>query len=220
MEAIALARLREQHLLAVIRTSSTAAALGAAEAVARGGVSLIEITFSVPAAPSVMAELAGRDGIMVGAGTVLTAAQARDAISSGAKFIVAPNFSPEIAQIVRTAGLTYVPGAYTTNEIVAAHAGGAHVIKVYPVGIAGGPPYIQTIREPLPDIPMLAAGGTTLENSIAFLRAGCSGVGLGAALADPKLAEAGKFDEITKRARTIVQRITEARTAGMLPKVA
>lgn len=220
MEAIALTRLREQHLLAVIRTPSTTAALGAAEAVARGGVSLVEITFSVPAAPSVISELSGRDGIMVGAGTVLTAAQARDAISSGAKFIVAPNFSPEIAGIVRTAGLMYVPGAYTTNEIVAAHAGGAHVIKVYPVGVAGGPPYIQTIREPLPTIPMLAAGGTTLENTIAFLRAGCIGVGLGAALADPKLAEGGKFDEITKRARTIMQRITEARAAGMLPKVA
>jgi 2-dehydro-3-deoxyphosphogluconate aldolase / (4S)-4-hydroxy-2-oxoglutarate aldolase len=218
MEAVALTRLREQHLLAVIRSSSTAAALASAEAVAKGGISLIEVTFTVPAAPSVISELAGREGIMVGAGTVLTAAQARDAISAGAKFIVAPNFSPEIAQITLTAGLMYVPGAYTTTEILAAHAAGAHVIKVYPVGIAGGPPYIHTIREPLPHVPLLAAGGTTLENTIAFLRAGCLGVGLGAALADPKLAESAKFDEITKRAKMFTHRITEARAAGTLPK--
>jgi 2-dehydro-3-deoxyphosphogluconate aldolase/(4S)-4-hydroxy-2-oxoglutarate aldolase len=218
MEAIALTRLREQHLLAVIRSSSTAAALGAADAVAKGGISLIEVTFSVPAAPSVMAELAGREGVIVGAGTVLTVEQARDALASGAKFIVAPNFSREVAEVALAARVMYVPGAYTTTEIVAAHAAGAHVIKVYPVGVAGGPPYIQTIREPLPHIPLLAAGGTTLENMIAFLRAGCVGVGLGAALADPKLAETGKFDEITKRAKMFTHRITEARAAGTLPK--
>jgi 2-dehydro-3-deoxyphosphogluconate aldolase/(4S)-4-hydroxy-2-oxoglutarate aldolase len=218
MEAVALTRLREQHLLAVIRTSSTAAALGAAEAVAHGGISMVEITFSVPAAPSVIAELSGREGMIVGAGTVLTKDQARDALAAGAKFIVAPNFAPEIAEIALRAGVMYVPGAYTTTEIVAARAAGAHVIKVYPVGIAGGPPYIQVIREPLRDIPMLAAGGTTLENTIAFLRAGCIAVGLGAALADPKLAETGHFDEITKRAKAFAHRITEARAAGTLPK--
>jgi 2-dehydro-3-deoxyphosphogluconate aldolase/(4S)-4-hydroxy-2-oxoglutarate aldolase len=218
MEAVALTRLREQHLLAVIRTTSTTAAIGAAEAVARGGVSLVEITFSVPGAPSAIAELSGRDGMIVGAGTVITKEQARDALSAGAKFIVAPNFSPEIAEIALRAGVMYVPGAYTTTEIIAAHAAGAHVIKVYPVGVAGGPPYIQTIRDPLPHIPMLAAGGTTLENTIAFLRAGCIGIGIGPALADPKLAEAGKFDEITKRAKMFAHRITEARAAGTLPK--
>jgi 2-dehydro-3-deoxyphosphogluconate aldolase/(4S)-4-hydroxy-2-oxoglutarate aldolase len=218
MEAVALTRLREQHLLAVIRTTSTTAAIGAAEAVARGGVSLVEITFSVPSAPSAIAELSGRDGMIVGAGTVITKEQARDALSAGAKFIVAPNFSPEIAEIALRAGVMYVPGAYTTTEIIAAHAAGAHVIKVYPVGVAGGPPYIQTIRDPLPHIPMLAAGGTTLENTIAFLRAGCIGIGIGPALADPKLAEAGKFDEITKRAKMFAHRITEARAAGTLPK--
>jgi 2-dehydro-3-deoxyphosphogluconate aldolase/(4S)-4-hydroxy-2-oxoglutarate aldolase len=218
MEAVALTRLREQHLLAVIRTASTAAALGAAEAVAHGGISLIEITFSVPAAPSVMAELSGREGMIVGAGTVMTPEQARDALAAGARFIVAPNFAPEVARIALDAGVMYVPGAYTTTEIAAAFAAGAHVIKVYPVGVAGGPPYIQVIREPLRDVPMLAAGGTTLENTIAFLRSGCIGVGLGAALADPKLAEAGRFDEITRRAKAFVHRITEARAAGMLPK--
>jgi len=111
----------------------------------------------------------------------------------------------------------YVPGAYTTNEILAARAAGAHVIKVYPVGVAGGPAYIRVIRDPLPDVPMLAAGGTDLENTVPFLQAGCVGVGLGAALADPALAAAGRFDEITRRARAFVERVSDfvgAQTAG------
>src|SRR5207247_725581 len=83
-------------------------------------------------------------------------------------------------------GAMYVPGAYTANEILAARDAGAHVIKVYPVGVAGGPAYIQVIRDPLPDVPMLAAGGTNLDNVAPFLAAGCVGVGLGASLADPQ----------------------------------
>src|SRR6185503_10325182 len=102
--------------------------------------------------------------------------------------------------------------------ILAARDAGAHVIKVYPVGVAGGPKYIEVIRDPLPDVPMLAAGGTTLENMVPFLHAGCVGIGLGAALADPKLAIAGNFDEITRRAKAFVQRLADARATGLVAK--
>jgi len=203
-------RLREQRLIAVIRAPSPAAALSAAAAVARGGITMIEITFTVPDAPRVMAELSGRADLTIGAGTVLTAAQAREALAAGARYIIAPNLSLEVARVAVEAGVMFCPGAYTTNEILAARAAGAHVIKVYPVGVAGGPAYIQTIRDPLPDVPMLAAGGTNLENVVPFLRAGCVGVGLGGALADPALAAVGRFEEITQRARAFVARLSEA----------
>jgi 2-dehydro-3-deoxyphosphogluconate aldolase/(4S)-4-hydroxy-2-oxoglutarate aldolase len=204
---LALQKLREQRLISVIRAPSPAVALSAAGAVAKGGIALVEITFTVPDAPRVMAELSGRADLVVGAGTVLTAVQAAQALAAGARFIVAPNLSLEVARAALAAGVMYVPGAYTTNEILAARAAGAHVIKVYPVGVAGGPAYIQTIRDPLPDVPMLAAGGTNLENTVPFLQAGCVGVGLGPAIADPALAVAGRFDEITRRARTFVERV-------------
>jgi|SRR5438552_4714618 len=207
---LALERLREQRLISVIRAPTPSAALSAALAVAKGGIPLVEITFTVPDAPRVMADLAGRADLVVGAGTVLTAAQAAQAIAAGARFIVAPNLSLEVARVALDAGVMYCPGAYTTHEILAARAAGAHVIKVYPVGVAGGPAYIQVIRDPLPDVPMLAAGGTNLENTVPFLQAGCVGVGLGAALADPALAAAGRFDEITRRARAFVERVSEA----------
>ncbi len=206
-EPAALTALRARRLLAVIRAPSPAAALGAARAVAEGGIPIVEVTYSVPDAPRVMAELAGRDDLVVGAGTVLTEEQAHAALDAGARFIVAPNFDPKVARIALAAGVLYVPGAYTTTEIIAARAAGAQLIKVYPVGVAGGPAYITVIRDPLPDMPMLAAGGTNLDNVVPFLEAGCVACGLGGALADPKLAAAGRFDEIAGRARAVVARV-------------
>ncbi len=213
-EPFAFTALREQRLIAVIRAPSPDAALGAARAVAAGGIRLIEITYSVPEAPKVMRALAGRDDLIVGAGTVLTDDQCRAALDAGAHFIIAPNFSTEVARMTLSADAMFCPGAYTTGEIIAAHTGGAHVVKVYPVGVAGGPAYIKVIRDPLPDIPMLAAGGTNLDNVVPFLQAGCVGCGLGAALADPQLAMRGEFGEITRRAQAFVARLDSARTAG------
>jgi len=220
MEPTALTALRERPLVAAIRAPSADAALGSARAVAKGGVRLLEITFTVPDATRVMSALAGTEGGIVGAGTVLTADQCRAALDAGARFIIAPNLSLEVAKVALAAGVLYCPGAYTTNEIIAARDAGAHLIKVYPVGVAGGPAYITVIRDPLPDVPMLAAGGTNLDNMVPFLNAGCMAIGLGGALADAKLAAAGKFDEITQRARAFVQRLSEARATGVLPKVA
>jgi len=218
MEPTALTHLRSQHLLAVIRAHDHETAIAAAQAVGRGGIPLVEITFTVPEAPRAMAALAGTEGLVVGAGTVLTGDQCRAAIDAGARFIVAPNLSLDVAKVALAGQAMYCPGAYTTTEILAARDAGAHVIKVYPVGVAGGPKYIQIVRDPLPDVPMLAAGGTTLENLVPFLHAGCIGVGLGASLADPKLAAAGRLDEITHRAKAFVQRVKEARASGLLPK--
>jgi 2-dehydro-3-deoxyphosphogluconate aldolase / (4S)-4-hydroxy-2-oxoglutarate aldolase len=205
----AMPTLLDQRLVAVIRAATPEAALGAARAVAAGGLSLLEITFTVPDAPRVMAELRGTPGAVVGAGTVLTAGQCRAALDAGARFIIAPNTSAEVARVALDAGALWCPGAYTTSEILAARALGAHVVKVYPVGVAGGPAYIRVIRDPLPDVPLLAAGGTHLENVPAFLDAGCVACGIGAALADPALAIAGRFDEITARARAFASRVAE-----------
>jgi 2-dehydro-3-deoxyphosphogluconate aldolase/(4S)-4-hydroxy-2-oxoglutarate aldolase len=207
----ALQLLREERLISVIRAPSVPEAIAAARAVARGGIRLIEVTFTVPDAPRAIAELAKDSGAMIGAGTVLTASQARAALAAGAQFIIAPNFSPEVAAVALGAGVFYCPGAYTTGEILTARAAGAHVVKVYPVGVAGGPAYIRIIRDPLPDVAMLAAGGTNLDNTPEFLDAGCIGVGLGAAIADPALAIAGRFDEITARAKAFVDRVAPYR---------
>ena len=218
MEPAAFTLLREHRLISVIRAPSADVALGAARAVAQGGIPLIEITFTVPDATRAMAALAAMPGVVVGAGTVLTSEQCRAALGAGARFIVAPNLSLEVARVALAGGAMFCPGAYTTTEILAARDAGAHVIKVYPVGVAGGPDYIRIIRDPLPDIPMLAAGGTTLENAVPFLMSGCVGIGLGGSLADPTLAAAGQFVEITRRATAFVERLAQARASGLMPK--
>ena len=199
---------RAHRLVAVIRAASAEAALGAARAVVRGGIRLVEVTYSVPDAPAVMRQLVtdAHADVVVGAGTVLTARQAADAIVAGARFLIAPNVSDAVAGAAREAAVFYCPGAYTTGEILNAMEKGAHLVKVYPVGIAGGPDYIQVIRDPLPHVPMLAAGGTNLENIVPFFEVGCIACGLGGSLADPALAMAGRFDEIEARARAFVAR--------------
>jgi 2-dehydro-3-deoxyphosphogluconate aldolase/(4S)-4-hydroxy-2-oxoglutarate aldolase len=204
--------LTTHRLVSVIRAGTPDAAYGAARAVIRGGIRLVEVTYSVPDAPAVMRRLANESAI-IGAGTVLTEKEAQDALDAGARFLIAPNLGAAVAAFARSHDVFYCPGAYTTSEIVAARDAGAHVVKVYPVGVAGGPDYIKVIRDPLPNIPMLAAGGTNLDNVRPFLAVGCVGIGLGAALADPALAAAGRFDEIEARARAFVERVTGA-TAG------
>lgn len=199
---------RTSRLVSVIRAATPEAALGAARAVIRGGVKLVEITYSVPDAPSVMRQLVAEahPDVVVGAGTVLTRAEAEAAVAAGARFLVAPNVSEPVAAVARETATFYCPGAYTTTEILNAMALGAHLVKVYPVGVAGGPDYIKIIRDPLPRVPMLAAGGTHLENIVAFYAVGCIACGIGGAMADPALAVAGKFDEIATRARAFVER--------------
>jgi len=214
VEPIALQEVRRSRLVAAIRAPSADLARRIAEALARGGVSILEITFTVPDATRVIAALAGRPDVVVGCGTALTADQARAALDAGARFIIAPNFAPEVARVALDAGVLYCPGAYTTNEIIAARDGGAHLIKVYPVGVAGGPAYIRVIRDPLPDIPMLAAGGTNLDNTVPFLEAGCVAIGLGAALCDPALAVAGRFDELERRARAFADLVATPAATG------
>jgi 2-dehydro-3-deoxyphosphogluconate aldolase / (4S)-4-hydroxy-2-oxoglutarate aldolase len=203
----ALQHLHRHRLLAVIRAASADLAIASARAVARGGLPIVEVTFTVPDAPRAIAALARDPSLVVGAGTVLTPAEADAALAAGARFIVAPNGAPAVGARALAAGVLWCPGAYTTSEIIAARAAGAQLIKVYPVGVAGGPDYIRVIRDPLPDVPMLAAGGTSLDNVAPFLAAGCVACGLGGALADPALAAAGAFDEIERRARAFVERV-------------
>ncbi len=200
-----LAALREHRLVSVIRAATDDAAFGAAQAVIRGGIRFVEVTFTCPDAPAILRRLAGADAIL-GAGTVLTAAQADAAVAAGARFLIAPDCTDEVAEAAARHGVLYCPGAYTTTEILAARRRGAHGVRVDPVGGAGGPDYHKVIRDPLPHVPMLAAGGTHLDNLVPFLSAGAIACGLGASLADPALARAGDFAAIEARAREFVAR--------------
>jgi 2-dehydro-3-deoxyphosphogluconate aldolase/(4S)-4-hydroxy-2-oxoglutarate aldolase len=188
--------LRHSPIIGVVRTASREEAVTQARMLAAAGVELVEITFTVPGASGLVRELLAErpsDGPpFFGMGTATTAARAREAADAGSEFLVTPNVNAEVAQEARRAGMFLVMGALTPTEIVAAHELGADLVKVYPLPPVGGPAYLQVIRGPLGDIPMLAAGGFDVEEIPAYARAGASAFGLAAPLlgVGPDAAEA------------------------------
>lgn len=173
-------------MIGVVRTGSFEEAERQARLFAESGIELVEITFTVPEAPRLVRDLLARRGSSgppwYGMGTVTTAARAREAVTAGAEFLVSPNVSSEVARIARGAGLFLVLGALTPTEVVLAHELGADIVKVYPLPPVGGPSYLSVLRQPLGDIPMLAAGGFGVEDINDYARAGASAFGMGAPL--------------------------------------
>lgn len=180
------ASLRRAPIIGVVRTHSPEEAARQARLFAESGLELIEITFTVPGASTLVRQiLAKRDAQgppWIGMGTVTTAARAREAVLAGAEFLVTPNVSPEVAREAKHAGLYLVMGALTPTEIVTARELGADLVKVYPLPPVGGPLYLSTVRQPLGDIPMLAGGGFAIEEIPAYARAGATAFGIGAPL--------------------------------------
>jgi len=181
------ASLRRSPIIGVVRTPSREEAAVQARALAAAGVELVEVTFSVPGAAGLVRELLAARGDAegppwFGMGTTTTLARAREAVQAGAEFLVTPNTHAEVAREARRAGLFLVMGALTCSEIVAASELGADLVKVYPLPPVGGPTYLATIRGPLGDIPMLAAGGFGVEEIPAYHRAGAVAFGMAAPL--------------------------------------
>lgn len=178
--------LRRAPVIGVVRTGSFEEAARQARLFAESGIELVEITFTVPDAPRLVRDLlARRDSSgppWYGMGTVTTAARAKEAVAAGAEFLVSPNVSSEVARTAREAGLFLVLGALTPTEVVAAHELGADIVKVYPLPPVGGPSYLSVLRQPLGDIPMLAAGGFGVEDINDYARAGAVAFGMGAPL--------------------------------------
>ncbi|MGB5660777.1 MAG: 2-dehydro-3-deoxyphosphogluconate aldolase [Thermoanaerobaculia bacterium] len=173
-------------VVGVVRTSSRDEALRQAGLFMANGIELIEVTFTVPDAPDLVRELiAGRSTTgppWIGMGTVTDLSRAEAAVEAGAEFLVSPNVSSVVTAVARRAGLYLVLGALTCTEIVEARDLGADIVKVYPLPPVGGPAYLATIRGPLGDIPMLAAGGFSVDEIPDYRVAGASAFGIGAPL--------------------------------------
>jgi 2-dehydro-3-deoxyphosphogluconate aldolase/(4S)-4-hydroxy-2-oxoglutarate aldolase len=178
--------LADAPLVGVVRTSSREEALRQADLFMANGIELIEVTFTVPDAPDLVRDLlASRPQSgppWIGMGTVTDLSRAEAAVEAGAEFLVSPNVSSVVSAVARRAGLFLVLGALTCSEIVEARDLGADIVKVYPLPPVGGPAYLATVRGPLNDIPMLAAGGFGVEEIPAYRRVGASAFGIGAPL--------------------------------------
>jgi len=196
----------EKHqLVVVIRTETPEQAYEAALACIGGGVKLVEITFSVPDAHEVIKRIAPTDGVTVGAGTVLTIAEAQRALDAGASYIVSPHLDEEIVRFAREGGAVSIPGACTPTEILKAHRAGADIVKLFPFVEMGGLKFLKTIRGPLPFIKYMPSGGVTLENFQQYLDAAVSGIIVGSAIIRPELVKAGDWGAVRILAEKFVQ---------------
>jgi len=208
-----LQRIRDIGLIPVVRAESADQAMGAVEAIMAGGVSVLEVTMTVPGAIAVIEQLAKAFGAeaLIGAGTVLDPETAARCIHAGAQFIVSPALNEETIAFCRANDVAIFPGALTPTEVVRAWNAGADAVKVFPAGAVGGASYLKSLKAPLPQIELVPTGGVSLKTAADFIKAGAMALGVGADLVDIRELREGHDEVITDRARQFLQIVHEAR---------
>lgn len=198
--------LRQQRAIAVIRAARLEVGRQMAHAVAAGGMGLIEITWNSDRPANLIAELRQTlPQCRIGAGTLLNQADMQAAIAAGATFLFTPHCDPSLIQFARSRQRPIVPGCLSPTEIVTAWQSGASSVKVFPVQAVGGTSYLQALREPLGQIPLIPTGGITLDNAAAFIRAGAIAVGIASDLFPKDLVTAQDWSAISERAKRLIQ---------------
>jgi len=200
-------------IVPVVRAPSPELAVRAAEALLAGGVSVLEITMTVPNALGVVELLNQRfaERALVGAGTVLDAAQANACLDAGARFIVSPGLDLATVAAVRARDVAVLPGALTPTEVMAAAKAGADMVKIFPCSAAGGASYLRALRGPLPHVKLLPTGGVSLATAHEYIAAGAVALGVGTELVDIALLRADRDQELTRRAEQFVTAVRAAR---------
>ncbi|WP_066285320.1 bifunctional 4-hydroxy-2-oxoglutarate aldolase/2-dehydro-3-deoxy-phosphogluconate aldolase [Arthrobacter sp. B6] len=202
----------ESGAVLIVRLESAGVAERVAEAAIAGGFRALEITLSIPGAVDVIRRLAakhGPSGVAIGAGTVLDEHAAYECIRAGAQFLVSPQLNPAM---IRTANRYQVPtvsGAYTPTELINSAEAGADILKLFPTE-AGGIPYAKSVLAPLAHLPIMPAGGVTLENVGDWFAAGVAGVGVGSYVTKAWQRD-GDFARVTEAARAFLTAVAEAR---------
>ncbi|HEX9999380.1 MAG TPA: bifunctional 4-hydroxy-2-oxoglutarate aldolase/2-dehydro-3-deoxy-phosphogluconate aldolase [Actinoplanes sp.] len=186
----------------VIEDASHATALG--DALVKGGLAAAEVTLRTAAGIDAIRALAGRDDLIVGAGTVLSAAQAEQAIEAGAQFVVTPGFAPTVVRVCQAAGVPVFPGAATATEIQMAIDAGLDTVKFFPAGQLGGVAMIKALAAPFRGVRFIPTGGVTTALIPEYLAVPAV-LAVGAtAVAPADLIAGEQWDEITERAAQAV----------------
>jgi 2-dehydro-3-deoxyphosphogluconate aldolase / (4S)-4-hydroxy-2-oxoglutarate aldolase len=207
-------RIIEIGIVPVVRASSSHQALMAAEAVAEGGIPVVEITMTVPGAVDVIRELtkSNPSGVLIGAGTVLDSDSAKRCVDAGAQFLVSPALNVETIEFAVKENILIMAGALTPTEIVKAWKAGSDFVKVFPCGQVGGAKYIKAVKGPLPQIPLVPTGGVNLNTAAEFLEAGAEALGVGSELVQADALKSSKPEVIVETARKFVAIVKATRT--------
>jgi 2-dehydro-3-deoxyphosphogluconate aldolase / (4S)-4-hydroxy-2-oxoglutarate aldolase len=200
-------------LIPVLRARNAAQAHAVVQAMIAGGVTVVEVTMTVPGAIELLKELKQQYGsrLLLGSGTVTTASEAQSTINAGAEFVVSPSLHPEVIQVTRSNGKLSIPGALTPTEVITAHRAGADYVKVFPCSAMGGASYLKSLLAPFPFLKLIPTGGVTLETAGTFIQAGARALGVGSDLVNLAAIDAGHPEKITETARAYLKVIADLR---------
>lgn len=207
------ARIEEIGIIPAVRLHSAEHARYAAEALNRSGIPIAEMTMTVPRAIEVISELAkGLPEMIVGAGTVLDVETAQKCVDAGAKFLTSTGFIPEVVEFARKKRVLVIPGALTPSEVIHAWKAGADFVKIFPCGPLGGENYIRALKAPLPQIPMVAAGGVNQQTAVGYILAGASALGVGGELIPKEALQQRQEERVHELARRFLAKVREGRS--------
>lgn len=197
--------IKESPVIAVMRNIPEEKSLHIIEALLKGGVKNIEMTFgsTSPASTIRQAKKIFADDVFIGAGTVLKTEQVKIAVEAGAQFVFSPNFNEEVVKETLKNQIISIPGCFSPTEIYNAYNLGAHAVKVFPANVLG-PQFIKDIKAPMPFIDIVPTGGINKENIALYLQAGAIAVGLGSALLDKQAIMEEDYDRITYYAKELI----------------
>jgi 2-dehydro-3-deoxyphosphogluconate aldolase / (4S)-4-hydroxy-2-oxoglutarate aldolase len=206
-----LSKILTHKIIAIVRGAAPAEVIKIARALFEGGVRVLEITLNSPGALSAISEVSGEMGnvMLVGAGTVMDAREAKDAIAAGAAFILSPTLDKATIRATKRHGAVSIPGAFTATEILAAHHYGGDIIKVF-LASSVGAKYFKELRGPLPYIPLMPTGGIHAGNIREYRDAGAVAFGIGGALVDvSREMEPAYLRQVTEKARALVEALNK-----------
>jgi 2-dehydro-3-deoxyphosphogluconate aldolase / (4S)-4-hydroxy-2-oxoglutarate aldolase len=201
-------------LIPVVRAKSVAQGRALVDAMVAGGVSVVEITMTVPGAIDLLKQLRYQyrpQDLLLGSGTVTTAEQAQATIDAGAEFVVSPSLHPEVIRVTKANHKISCPGGLTPTEAITAWNAGADYVKIFPCSAVGGASYIRSLLAPFPQLKIIPTGGVTLHTAESFIKAGARALGVGGDLVNLTAIDAGKPETIIETARAYLQAIADAR---------
>jgi 2-dehydro-3-deoxyphosphogluconate aldolase/(4S)-4-hydroxy-2-oxoglutarate aldolase len=205
-------RIEQIGILPAIRVFAAERARFALEAVNRAGIPVAEITMTTPSALEIIGEMTKKyPDMVIGAGTVLDTETAARCLGAGARFITSPGFVPEVVEFALKHDTVVFPGALTPTEVITVWKAGADFVKIFPCASMGGYHYIQTLKLPLPQIPLIASGGVNQQTAFDFILAGASALGVGGQLIPQEALYKKKETQIQELARRFLGMVRDAR---------
>jgi 2-dehydro-3-deoxyphosphogluconate aldolase/(4S)-4-hydroxy-2-oxoglutarate aldolase len=207
---------QELGLVPVLRARTAKEGEALVEAMVAGGVTVMEVTTTVPGAIELIATLKKKygDTVLLGSGTITTAEECARSIDAGAEFVVSPSTHMAVIETTKKMGKVSIPGALTPTEVITAWNAGADIVKIFPCSAMGGASYLKSLKAPFPFLKLIPTGGVTLTTAADFLKAGAEALGVGADLVNVQAIADGKPEIVTQAAKAYLEAIQKARAAA------